>query len=144
MAQSPWVKVTLLPSNHMSTALAEILAAMPRKRFTPEEYLLLERAAETKSEYVDGEIVAMSGVSQNHNRISLGVGAELRRQLRGKKCSAFVSDMRVMVGGSYFYPDAGVVCSPPQLLDAENDTLLNPALVAEVLSPTTARYDRQG
>ena len=143
MAQSHWVEVTLLPSNHMSTALAEILAAMPRKRFTPEEYLLLERAAETKSEYVEGEIVAMSGASRNHNEIVLGVGSELRRQLRGKNCSAFVSDMRVMAGGSYFYPDAGVVCEVSQILDAENDTILNPALVAEVLSPTTARYDRQ-
>jgi Uma2 family endonuclease len=111
---------------------------------TPEEYLALERRAEYRSEYYDGEIFAMTGASLRHNRITLNIGSELNVQLKTRQCQAFTSDMRVHVPatGLYTYPDVVVVCGEPQLEDEHLDTLLNPILIVEVLSRTTARYDR--
>ena len=113
---------------------------------TPEEYLALERQAEHKSEYYDGEIFAMTGASLKHNRITLNVGSELNLQLKGRKCQAFTNDMRVHIPatGLYTYPDVVVVCGEPQLEDEHFDTLLNPVLIVEILSKSTARYDRAG
>lgn len=113
---------------------------------TPEEYLALERQAEHKSEYYDGEIFAMTGASRKHNLIALNIGAELRNQLKGRACEAYLSDMRVHVPatGLYTYPDVVVVCGEPQLEDEHLDTLLNPTLIVEVLSKSTARHDRTG
>ncbi|MDT5121147.1 MAG: hypothetical protein QOC96_629 [Acidobacteriota bacterium] len=113
---------------------------------TPEEYLALEREAEYKSEYCDGEIFAMTGASRKHNLIALNIGAELRDQLKGRQCEAYANDMRVHVPatGLYTYPDVVVVCGEPQLEDEHFDTLLNPVLIVEVLSKSTARYDRSG
>ncbi|HYX30983.1 MAG TPA: Uma2 family endonuclease [Pyrinomonadaceae bacterium] len=111
---------------------------------TPEEYLRLERQAEYKSEYLNGEIFAMSGASREHNLITANIGAEFNRQLRGKPCESYISDMRVKVrsNGLYTYPDVIVVCADPQFEDKEVDTLLNPTLLIEVLSPSTEKYDR--
>ena len=105
--------------------------------FTPEEYIALERKAEYKSEYFDGHIIAMSGASRAHNRITLDISTELNLRLRGKDCEVFSSDMRVRAGDSdaYFYPDAVVVCGKQEFEDNVLDTLLNPILVVEVLSP---------
>ena len=113
---------------------------------TPEEYLALERQAEYKSEYFDGEIFAMTGASLKHNRITLNIGSELNLRLKSRDCQAFVSDMRVHVPatGLYTYPDVVVVCGEPQLEDEHLDTLLNPVLIVEVLSKSTARHDRAG
>lgn len=113
---------------------------------TPEAYLAYERRAEYKNEYFDGEIFAMTGAaSRRHNLISLNVGAELRSRLRGKDCEAYVSEMRVRIPSAnlYTYPDVVVVCGEPQFEDAELDTLLNPTLIVEVLSKSTAAYDRR-
>ncbi len=117
--------------------------AQPQQRMTPAEYLALERQAPTKSEYLDGEMFAMAGASRRHNLITLNVGAELRGQLRGQPCEAYPSDMRVKVGesGLYTYPDVVVVCGEPRFEDAVPDTLLNPTLLVEVLSKSTADYD---
>jgi Uma2 family endonuclease len=111
---------------------------------TPAEYLALERAAESKSEYLDGEMVAMTGASRNHNRITADLGAELLRQLRGRPCEAYMSDLRVLVPatGLYTYPDVVVVCGEAALLDEHEDTLTNPTVLIEVLSPSTEIYDR--
>jgi Uma2 family endonuclease len=111
---------------------------------SPEEYLRRERQAEYKSEYLNGEIFAMSGASREHNLITVNIGAELNRQLRGKPCEAYTSDMRVKVrsNGLYTYPDVIVVCGEPQFEDKEVDTLVNPTVLGEVLSRTTERYDR--
>jgi Uma2 family endonuclease len=111
---------------------------------TPAEYLALERSAREKSEYVNGRIYAMSGASRLHNLISLNVAGELRSQLRGRPCEAYVNDMRVKVQrtGMYTYPDVVAVCEEPRLEDAEFDTLLNPSVIVEVLSPSTESYDR--
>jgi Uma2 family endonuclease len=111
---------------------------------TPEEYLRLERQAEYKSEYVNGEIFAMSGASRKHNLVAGNIVAELNRQLRGKPCEVYPSDMRVKVTatGLYTYPDVVVVCGEPKFEDEYVDTLLNPTLLVEVLSQSTERYDR--
>ena len=111
---------------------------------SPEEYLRLERQAEYKSEYLNGEIFAMSGASEGHNLIAGNIFGELRQQLRGGPCRAYVSDMRVKVraNGLYTYPDVVVVCGEPKFEDKEVDTLVNPTMLIEVLSPSTERYDR--
>src|SRR5207253_4784438 len=111
---------------------------------SPDEYLRLERQAEYKSEYLNGEIFAMSGASRQHNLITANIGAEFNRQLKGKPCEAYISDMRVKVrsNGLYTYPDVVVVCGEPEFEDDEVDTLLNPTLLIEVLSKSTERYDR--
>jgi Uma2 family endonuclease len=111
---------------------------------TPEEYLEYERAAQYKNEYFDGEIYAMTGASRKHNLIAGNVFAELKRQLRGKPCEAYISDMRVRIPSAniYTYPDVVVVCGEPEFEDADVDTLLNPTLLVEVLSKSTASYDR--
>src|SRR5262245_17629273 len=120
------------------------MSLQPQSRITPEEYLAIERKTLTKSEYLNGEIFAMSGASREHNLISLNVGGELRAQLRQRPCEVYVSDMRVKVSptGLYTYPDVVVVCEEPQFEDAEVDTLLTPTLIVEVLSPSTEDYDR--
>lgn len=112
--------------------------------FTPEEYLVSERKATLKSEYINGEILAMSGASNAHNLITLDIGTELNIQLRERECLVYTNDMRIRTSpmGSYFYPDVVVVCSEPQFEDNVFDTLLNPILVIEVLSPSTEVYDK--
>jgi Uma2 family endonuclease len=111
---------------------------------SPEEYLRLERQAEYKSEYLNGEIFAMSGASEAHNLATGNIFGELRQQLKDRECRAYMSDMRVKVRsiGFYTYPDVIVVCGEPQFEDQEVDTLINPTLLVEVLSQSTERYDR--
>ena len=115
-----------------------------RTHLTPEEYLAFERKAITKHEYLRGEIVAMSGASNAHNLITGDVFAELHSQLKGGKCLVYTGDMRVKSDSttSYFYPDITVVCDKPRFEDYTFDTLLNPIVVIEVLSPSTEAYDR--
>ena len=116
---------------------------------TPEEYLVLERKAipdaETvRSEYLDGEIIAMSGASFAHNLITGNIFAELHTRLKGSGYVVFANEMRVSIPSvkSYFYPDVGVVCEEPRFEDDVFDTLLNPIVIVEVLSPSTEAYDR--
>ena len=111
---------------------------------SPEEYLRLERQAEYKSEYVNGEIFAMTGASRKHNLVAGNIFRELGQQLRSRQCEAYVGDMRVKVTatGLYTYPDVVVVCGEPKFEDTFVDTLLNPTLLVEVLSQSTERYDR--
>ena len=111
---------------------------------TPEEYLAIERAAEYKNEYVNGEIFAMTGASRKHNLIAGNIFGELRQQLKGKPCEVYPGEMRVKAPAarSYVYPDVVVVCSEPQFEDGYFDTLLNPILVVEVLSKSTESYNR--
>ena len=111
---------------------------------TPEEYLALERKADYRSEYLHGEIFAMTGASRKHNLITGNIAGELREHLKGKPCEVYASEMRVKVAASglYTYPDVVVVCGEPELEDDYLDTLLNPTVLFEVLSKTTERYDR--
>lgn len=122
------------------------MSAVPEPSLTPQEYLARERQAETRSEYLHGEVSAMPRSSREHNLIAGNVGGELRQQLRERQCEVYQSDMRVKVSptGLYTYPDVTVVCGEPEFEDAEVDTLLNPQVLAEVLSPSTADYDRGG
>jgi Uma2 family endonuclease len=111
---------------------------------SPEEYLRLERQAEYKSEYLNGEIFAMSGASRKHNLLTINISSSLNQQLRGRPCEVYASEMRVKVNatGLYTYPDVVVVCGEPRLEDEYFDTLLNPTVLIEVLSKSTERYDR--
>ena len=108
---------------------------------TEERYLQLEREAETRSEFHDGQMFAMAGGSLNHSLLASTMCALLYRQLP-QGCRIFNTDMRIKVakGGLYTYADCGVVCGDPQL--AGKDNLLNPVLIVEVLSPSTEAYDR--
>lgn len=116
----------------------------PNSYLSPEDYLAIERRAEFKSEYFDGDMFAMSDASEAHNTIVLNVGAALRQHLKNRPCKAYANDMRVKVGptGLYTYPDLVVVCRQAQFDDAHLDTLLNPTLIIEVLSDSTEAYDR--
>jgi Uma2 family endonuclease len=120
------------------------MASEPKPRLTPEQYLEIERKAEFKSEYFNGEMFAMSGGTRRHSLIGGNIYSALHSQLRGKSCEVHGSDLRVLVhpSGLYTYPDVSVVCGPPLLLDDTEDTLLNPILIVEVLSPSTEAYDR--
>jgi Uma2 family endonuclease len=115
-----------------------------KPHISPEEYLGLERQSEYKSEYLHGEIFAMTGASRKHNLVTGNILAELNRQLRGKPGEVYASKMRVKVTatGLYTYPDVVVVCGEPKFEDEYVDTLLNPTLLVEVLSQSTERYDR--
>ena len=120
------------------------MSTEPKPWLTPEQYLEIERLAEYKSEYYQGEMFAMAGGTWNHNLIAGHVVGQLEQQLRSRPCSVTPSDMRVLVNatGLYTYPDVIVVCGEPQFLDGQRDTLLNPTLIAEVFSPSTEAYDR--
>ena len=109
-----------------------------------EEYLALERGASVKSEFHDGHIYAMTGASREHNLIAVNIARELSLQLKGRPCEAYVNDMRIKAAEarSYHYPDVVVVCEKPQFEDQQADSLLNPTVVIEVLSPSTEAYDR--
>jgi Uma2 family endonuclease len=120
------------------------MSTQPKSYLTPEEYLAIERKAEFKSEYFQGEMFAMSGARSPHNLISANAIRELGVQLLPRPCLVYTSDQRVLVSSSglYTYPDITVVCAEPRFLDNELDTLLNPTLIVEVLSPSTEAYDR--
>lgn len=111
---------------------------------TPSEYLDLERKAEHKSEYWRGEIFAMSGASRAHSALTMDLALILGSQLRGKPCQIFSSDLRVYVPavGLYTYPDLSAVCGEPEFQEQSFETLLNPTLLVEILSPSTEAYDR--
>ncbi len=119
------------------------MSTQPKHFITPEEYLERERKAEYKSEYHGGETFAMAGAGRNHVRISVNVVRLLDAAL-GPDCEVMNGDMRVRVAatGLYTYPDASVVCGEAQFADEDVDVLLNPALLVEVLSPSTEAYDR--
>jgi Uma2 family endonuclease len=113
-------------------------------QITPEEYLALERRAEYKSEYFEGAVFAMTGASREHNLITTNLVRELSQALRTRPCEVYGGDMRVRIPGLeiYTYPDVTVACDQPVFEDESVDTLLNPQLIVEVLSKSTASYDR--
>ena len=119
-------------------------SAAEKPHYTPAEYLALERKASFKSEYYRGEIFAMSGASREHNLIAGNFHRSISMQLLDRPCEAYMADMRVraLPTGLYTYPDVVAVCGEPRFEDDEVDTLLNPTLIVEVLSPSTERYDR--
>jgi Uma2 family endonuclease len=120
------------------------MAAQPKTYISVADYLAGERMSDIKHEYHAGEVFAFAGGSEEHNLIAANVLATLHTQLRRRPCKIYPSDMRVKIQrtGLYTYPDVVVVCGHPHFEDAEHDTLLNPTVVIEILSPSTERYDR--
>ena len=120
------------------------MTAQPKRDMTEAEYLDHERASITKSDYYDGHVYAMTGAKEPHNLIAGNVIASLHGQLRRKPCRVYPSDMRVKViqTGLNTYPDVVVLCGLPQFVDEKRDTITNPIVIIEILSPSTERYDR--
>jgi Uma2 family endonuclease len=120
------------------------MSAQSQPRLTPEQYLELERAAEFRSEYYNGRMYAMAGGSLQQSIIIGHLTRHMGNALAGQPYIVVPNDLRVRVspGGLYTYPDVIVVCGSPKLLDGRKDTLLNPAVLIEVLSPSTEAYDR--
>jgi Uma2 family endonuclease len=120
------------------------MSAHPQPCHTPEEYLERERKADYRSEYVNGEIRAMAGASREHNLVVTNLVREFSTRLAGRPCETYSNDMRVKVSavGNYLYPDVVVACTDIQFEDRNFDTLLNPLVIVEVLSPSTEQKDR--
>jgi Uma2 family endonuclease len=113
-------------------------------RVTPDEYLERERKAEFRSEYRNGEIVAMSGASIRHGRIVGNLNFLLHSALRNRPCEAFTTDLRLAVRAAnlFTYPDVMVICGEPEVAGDRQDIVLNPVVLIEVLSKKTQAYDR--
>lgn len=107
------------------------------QQWTRHDYLEYERRSDAKHEFVNGALFAMAGASRWHNLIVTNVSRELSLQLKGKTCEVYPNDMRVHIPDTsmYTYPDAVVVCGVPRFEDSVRDTLLNPTVLIEVLSP---------
>ena len=122
------------------------MTAVPEPYITLQEYFLLEETGEIKHEYYDGAIFDMTGASVQHNLLVAAIIACLHPQLREKASSVFPSDLRVKVEatGLYTYPDVLVICGMPHTADGRGDTVTNPTVLIEVLSPSTEGYDRGG
>ncbi len=121
------------------------MTAQTRPYLTETEYLERERVSMIKHEYYAGKIFAMSGASEAHNLIASNVNASIYAQIRGRGCRIYPSDMRIKIAktGLYTYPDMTIVCETPEFTDmTKRDTLLNPMIIIEILSPSTERYDR--
>lgn len=116
-----------------------------QRQFIPQEaYLAMERKAFEKSEYFEGQLYPMAGATKEHNRIKKNLSGEIYIALRGAQCQSFSSDFQVHIpkNGLYAYPDLLVVCDKPELVNDRFDTLLNPAVLVEILSKSTRGYDK--
>jgi Uma2 family endonuclease len=120
------------------------MSALPKQKWTVEEYLAMEAVSDHKHEFLNGEIFDMAGASLNHNRLVASIIGILHRQLNKTSCEVLPSDMRLKVKptGLYSYPDVTVVCGDVQLDRQDNRNFLNPTVIVEVLSPSTEAYDR--
>lgn len=118
--------------------------ATAKNRLSEAEYLILERRAEVKSEFFEGEMFAMAGGTREHSLIGANLTRALGNRLEHGPCITYNADLRVKVEatGLLTYPDVSVVCGPERFLDEERDTLLNPTLLGEILSDSTEAYDR--
>lgn len=111
---------------------------------TPEDYLTFEREADSRHEFLDGEIFQMAGESLSHSRVCMNLAREVGNKLKGRLCEALSPNMKVRTSNAslFSYPDLTIVCGEPQFHDVKKDVLTNPRVVFEVLSPSTAEYDR--
>jgi Uma2 family endonuclease len=118
------------------------MTAAEKLVFTAQDYLTWEATQPIKHEFVDGEMFAMAGASESHVTVSGNVFATLRNHLRGTPCRSYIADMKLHVEAvdAYFYPDVFVTCSSNDAR-RKNDKS-EPSLIIEVLSPSTAAYDR--
>ena len=119
------------------------MASLPNPPLTENEYLRLERQAEAKSEFHNGQLFAIAGGSLNHSLLANSIGALLRDQVP-PGCRVFNADLRIKIPASntYTYADCSVICGEPEFSGDQQDTVLNPVLIVEVLSPSTEGYDR--
>jgi Uma2 family endonuclease len=115
-----------------------------KRNYTPQEYLKLEEKAEYKSEYRDGEIVPMTGGTTNHNKLALNLAASLKIALRRKNHDVYISDVRLWIPKhrQHTYPDVMVIQGEPIYTGTNTTTVMNPLLIAEVLSKSTQNYDQ--
>ncbi|MFT3749338.1 MAG: Uma2 family endonuclease [Agriterribacter sp.] len=122
----------------------EPAVAYGKQKFTIEEYLVMEEAATEKHECYRGEIFAMSDTKLPHNTIFKNLFGELAIKLKEKKCQPFGSDMRIHIEANtlFTYPDISIICGEPETLNDDNWNILNPAVIIEILSPSTKNYDR--
>ena len=120
------------------------MSAQRTRSYSAQEYLSHERASSIRHEYIAGAICAMAGGSEQHNLIVGNVYASVHSQLRRRQCTVYPSDMRVLIPTipRYTYPDVSIVCGAAQFEDSRRDTLVNPTIIIEVLSPSTEKYDR--
>jgi Uma2 family endonuclease len=121
------------------------MSLQPRPTLSFEEWLEGERfALEGRSEFVDGEVFAMTGASLAHNAIVSNIIREISIQMRGRPCQVYANDLKVLIrtANAAKYPDLVALCGAPELLDDRRDVLLNPGLIVEVLSDSTEAYDR--
>ena len=116
----------------------------PSRRLSEAEYLEIERAADYKSVFFDGEMFAMAGGKPEHSLIGTNLAGEFHARLKGRPCGAYNADLRIKVEptGLYTYPDLSVICGPLQFAPATDDTIINPTVLVEVLSESTEAYDR--
>jgi Uma2 family endonuclease len=137
----PWESACL---QGLDDSVYGMAVAHPVHRLTEAEYLEIERRAELKSEFLDGEMFAMSGGTSSHSLIASNMIRAIGNQLKGCPCVVYTSDMRVKVqpSGLYTYPDLSVACGQREFEDEHEDTLLNPAVVVEILSDSREAYDR--
>ena len=121
-----------------------IIQAQEKKIYTPEEYLEFEVNSDTRHEYINGEIIPMTGGTPSHNDLASILNAILRTNLKGSPYSIFIADQRLWIPdfGIHTYPDVMVVAKPIELQAGRKDTVTNPVLIAEVLSKSTKSYDR--
>src|SRR4028118_1329739 len=121
-----------------------IMQAEDKKIYTPEEYLEFEVNSEERHEYINGEIVLMTGGTPNHNQIAGNFYAALNFALKRQPYRVFVTDQRLWIPKKriYTYPDVMVVQGELQFQEGRTDTITNPVMIAEVLSKSTAGYDR--
>jgi len=119
------------------------MSSVPSRLLTEQEFLSRERKSDFRSEYYRGELFAMAGGSREHNLIAANISRSLGNQLAERPCELYQSDMKVRVSatGLCTYPDVVVGCGDLQWADDEKDVLLNPIVLAEVLSESTAAYD---
>jgi Uma2 family endonuclease len=120
------------------------MASVPNYYLSPEEYLALERQAEFKSEYIDGVVYALAGGSERHSLLAGNIITSLSVQLRGRPCRVYPSDLKIGTPRlqRFFYPDVSVVCAETEFADDQKDVVLNPILIVEVSSESTAAFDR--
>lgn len=122
----------------------EIIESQPQSYYSPEDYLKLEEVADFKSEYHDGKIIPMTGGTPNHNQIAGNFYAALNFATKGQPYRVFMNDLRLWMPSKrvYTYPDVMVVAGKLEFVEGRKDTITNAVMVAEVLSKSTASYDR--
>jgi Uma2 family endonuclease len=122
----------------------EAAVSYNKRHYTIEEYLEMERASNVKHEYYQGEIFAMAGAGPRHNWMFTNIFVGLGIQLKDKPCRPYGSDMRMHIPENtlFTYPDISIYCGEPTITDVDDDTVIQPSIIIEILSKSTRDYDR--